>query len=250
MAILDKTDNHWSLPKDFDLNVLARCCGTKPKIILGSYQLLIEMKWISVGVDEDQKQFIFAPNYAKYRGNRVHEKETVKQVSSSPPYLPFPLKEIHKEKVTELDTSEEHFEKFWKAYPARKGKKLDKPEAQKRFLALGEEDRILSVQAAKNYSESEMVTKGMGIKDAKRFLGTGKGNEPWRDWIEPEQKATVSGSPIEGACTHRIDVDGRLKPCGQPARHTVGKTEMCEACYQAYQYEHVATEQHGVPHDD
>jgi hypothetical protein len=91
MAILDKTDNHWSLHKGFDLNVLARCCGTKPKKISGSYALLIEMKWISVGVDEDLNEFIFAPNYAKYRGNRVHEKEKVKQVSYSPPYLPLPL---------------------------------------------------------------------------------------------------------------------------------------------------------------
>jgi hypothetical protein len=125
MSILDKTDNHWSLHKDFDLNVLARCCGTKPKIILGSYQLLVDMKWISIGVDEDLKQFIFAPNYMKYRGNRVHEKEKVKPGSCSPPYLPFPLKEIHKEKRPALDHLERNlgaFEEFWKAYPKKVGK--------------------------------------------------------------------------------------------------------------------------------
>jgi hypothetical protein len=168
----------------------------------------------------------------------------------TPSPSPSPNKEIYKEKVPELDTSNEHFEKFWQAYPPRNGKKFGRPATLTLFLKLSLEDQLLAIQSAKNYSESEMVKKGIGIKDPKRFLGNGKSYEYWREWIEPEQKTTVNGSPIGGACTHRLDVDGRLKPCGQPARHTVGKTEMCEACHQAYQQERVATERHGAAHDD
>lgn len=98
MAILERTENHWSLHKNFDLNVLARSCGTKPKIILGSYQLLIDMKWISVGVDGDLNQFIYARNYMKYRGNRAHEKNMDEGGSCSPPYLDLPLPALEENK--------------------------------------------------------------------------------------------------------------------------------------------------------
>jgi len=104
MSILDKTGNHWSLHKDFDLNVLARCCGTKPKIILGSYQLLIDMNWISVAVDEGMDMFIYAPNFLKYRGNRVHGKEMPKRGSCSPPSLPFPSLPKDKEKTLKKES--------------------------------------------------------------------------------------------------------------------------------------------------
>ena len=256
LAILDQTDNYWNLHKGFDLGLLAGSCETKRQIIQRSFEHLKDINWLRVGIDPDQKSFIYAPKWAEYnqrredKGSMLDTTRYQESTYPTPSPTPSPYKEIYKEKNHDSDLSNEHFEEFWKTYPARNGKKLDKPEAQKRFLALGEEDRILAVQAAKNYSESEMVTKGMGIKDAKRFLGIGKGNGPWRDWIEPEQKTTVSGSPVGGACTHRIDVEGRLKPCGQPARFTVGKTEMCEACHQAYQKEHVATERHGGAHDD
>ena len=82
----------------------------------------------------------------------------------------------------------EFFDKvFWKLYPARNGKKLEKEETWKRFLKLAEEDKIKVTQAAKNYADSQAVQDGIGIRDPKRFLKDGKGNEPWRDWIEPEK---------------------------------------------------------------
>jgi hypothetical protein len=255
LAILDRTDNFLDLHRGFDLGLLAGLCETKRHIIQGSFEHLRDINWLRVGTDPDQKLFIYAPKWAEYNQRREdkgsmldttrYQDGTYPSPSPSPSPTPTPKKEIYKEKRPDLDHSEidlKAFEEFWEPYPARNGKKLDKPEAQKRFLALSEEERILAVQASKNYSESEMVKKGMGIKDPKRFLRDGKGNEPWRDWIEPEQKTTANGSPIGGACTRRIDVDGRLKPCGQPARFAVGKTGMCEACHQAYQKEHVATE--------
>jgi len=238
MAILDKTENHWSLPKDFDLNVLARCCGTKPRTILGSYQLLIDMKWISVGVDENLNQFILAPNYLKYRGNRVHEKEKVKRVSYMPPYLPLPIKEIHKEKrpnIELLKNDRKVFEEFWETYPARNGKKLEKSATEALFCKLSPTEQQQVVQAAQNYAASDLAEKGIGIKDPKRFLRNGKGNEPWRDWLEPEQPKKWNDS--DAVCARRIDVAGSLKFCGQPASTTVGKSPMCQDCYQVYQKE-------------
>jgi hypothetical protein len=80
------------------------------------------------------------------------------------------------------------FTAFWSAYPARNGKKLDKEETFRRYCLIAEAELELVNTAAKNYADSEMIQKGIGIKDPKRFLLDGKGNEYWRQWIEPENK--------------------------------------------------------------
>lgn len=246
MSILDKTENHWALHKDFDLNVLARCCGTKPRIILGSYQLLIDMNWISVGVNEGLNQFIYARNYTKYRGNRVHENDMTKQVSCSPPYLPLPLKERDKAKVSNSVQKKETldaFEEFWESFPARNGKKLGKPETQVLFLELTKENQSLAIQAAKNYSESERVKDGIGIRDPKRFLKNGKGSQPWHDWIEPE--VSQNGKGELKLCSSRIEVEGNLKTCKRPATKMVGKSFICDGCYDRYQKKQESVQQKG-----
>lgn len=81
------------------------------------------------------------------------------------------------------------FEEFWTHYPMRNGKRLGKPEAYTKFQQLTPNDRPLVLIAVKHYAESELVQKGIGIKDAHRWLRASKGNDPWRDWITPEQKA-------------------------------------------------------------
>ncbi|OPY03528.1 MAG: hypothetical protein A4E60_00193 [Syntrophorhabdus sp. PtaB.Bin047] len=80
------------------------------------------------------------------------------------------------------------FTAFWSAYPARNGKKLDKEETFRRYCLIAEAELELVNTAAKNYADSEMIQKGIGIKDPKRFLLDGKGHEYWRQWIEPENK--------------------------------------------------------------
>ena len=255
LAILDRTDNYWDLQKEFDLGLLAGSCETKRHIIQRSYEHLRDINWLRVGIDPDQKSFIYAPKWAEYnqrredKGSMLDTTRNQESTYPTPSPTPSPYKEIYKEKVSELQTSNEHFEEFWETYPPRNGKKFGRPTTLTLFVKLSLEDQRLAIQAANNYSKSDMVKKGIGIKDPKRFLGNSKSDVYWREWIEPEQKTTVNGSPIGGACTHRIDVDGRLKPCGQPARFTVGKSPMCEACHQAYQHERVATERHGVAHD-
>ncbi len=89
------------------------------------------------------------------------------------------------------------FEMFWNLYPSRNGKKLEKQQALKKYSQLSPADRQLALVAVKNYASSELVVKGVGIRDAHRWICNGKGNEPFRDWITPEQPRTevTNGKP-------------------------------------------------------
>ena len=87
------------------------------------------------------------------------------------------------ETETEADLA---FEIFWDNYPSRNGKKLEKTATKAAFKKLSEEDQAAIAEAAKNYSNSQRVKDGIGVKDPKRFIKDGKGNEPWRDWETPE----------------------------------------------------------------
>ena len=93
-----------------------------------------------------------------------------------------------KKKIHDGPPAVDHgFEEFWELYPMRNGKRLGKPEALARFRQLKSEDRLLILTAVGNYAASEMTQKGIGIKDAHRWLRNGKDSEPWRDWLTPEQ---------------------------------------------------------------
>ena len=100
----------------------------------------------------------------------------------------------HKQELRELKKKRyvTFFDDFWRAYPIRNGRKVGKAETFKKFCQLKEVDLPLIVQAARNYSISEDVKAGIGIRDPKRFL---KDNY-WRDWIEPSEGESSSGSYI------------------------------------------------------
>lgn len=74
---------------------------------------------------------------------------------------------------------------FWNPYPLRSGRRLGKPEALRKWLALTEEDRTNVGIAVKHYAASPDVQNCIGIKDPHRWLRNGKAIEPWRDWLEP-----------------------------------------------------------------
>ena len=109
------------------------------------------------------------------------------------------------------------FEEFWEVYPKRNGKRVGKPEAERKFRSLGPADRQLVLTAARNYGNSELVRKGVGIKDPHRFLQNGKGDQPWREWLTPEELSNGHGHAP--TCTKRIHVPGNqlLRDCDQPA---------------------------------
>lgn len=86
------------------------------------------------------------------------------------------------------DKQKKMFETFWKIYPARDGVKQDKKETQLKFYAINEDQLELLIKATINYARSKTAKDGYA-KDPKRFLRDGRGNEPWRDWIEIAGKA-------------------------------------------------------------
>ena len=76
---------------------------------------------------------------------------------------------------------EEVFEEFWKLYPRRKGKKLKKAAAKRKFMNLKRADHDPILQAARHYAMSQTATDGYAM-DAVRFLN----DDNWQDWIKPE----------------------------------------------------------------
>lgn len=116
------------------------------------------------------------------------------------------------------------FEEFWKLYPARGGKKPEKKAALKNFSQLSAEDRQLILVAVKHYAES-----GRWPKDPHRWVRTAKGDEPWRDWVEPEEpsKPLQNGHSPSLTCSKRVQgpSDRFLRPCGQQASPESRKDE-------------------------
>lgn len=92
---------------------------------------------------------------------------------------------------------------FWEPYPKRNGKRIGKEAAYKKYLEVKKEDRELLHQAVKNYANSKMVKKGIGIKDPKRFITNRDNPEYWREWIEPEEPQ------VEGKSSVQLDAAGR-----------------------------------------
>lgn len=75
-------------------------------------------------------------------------------------------------------THKEPFERFWKAYPARNGKKLERKETYKLYCKIKITELPLVDKAVKNYARSESAREGFA-RDPKRFFK----NDFWRDWV-------------------------------------------------------------------
>lgn len=118
LAILDRTDNFWDLHKGFDAGLLAGTCETKKRIIQRSFEHLKDINWLRVGIDPDQKLFIYAPKWAEYNKRREDKgamRDTTRyqqgtyptpSPSPSPTPSPFLKKEIDKEKSLSPNISE------------------------------------------------------------------------------------------------------------------------------------------------
>lgn len=75
---------------------------------------------------------------------------------------------------------------FWKPFPSRKGKKLLKDTAKKRFLALSPEDQRLCCAAVKAYARYCQEANRLP-KDPPRFIN-GQDGELWREFIPAATK--------------------------------------------------------------
>ena len=129
-------------------------------------------------------------------------------------------KEIHVPPAVE-------FEKFWGLYPMRNGKRLGKLEALRKWNRLSVQDRQEVLIAVLHYAHSKTVSDGIGIKDPHRWLGNGKKDKPWEEWIEPEHVQPSNGHGRSLTCTKRVQGPGDtfLRPCGQPASPESRQTE-------------------------
>ncbi|MBS0164744.1 MAG: hypothetical protein JSR29_01550 [Nitrospira sp.] len=135
----------------------------------------------------------------------------------SPKRSPSQEQEQEQEQEQDVPPAVDHdFEDFWKSYPARNGKRLGRAEAVQKWNRLKTEDRKQVLIAVHHYANSKLVSEGIGIKDPHRWLINGKGNEPWRDWIEPERPVVLNGHASPQSCTKRVQKGEFLKPCGAP----------------------------------
>ena len=75
---------------------------------------------------------------------------------------------------------------FWDNYPKRNGKRIGKEKTKELFFKLKPKDLTNIIIAVKNYAESELVKKDIGIKDPQRFISNRDNKEYWKEWMEPE----------------------------------------------------------------
>jgi hypothetical protein len=73
----------------------------------------------------------------------------------------------------------EEFERFWRAYPSRNGRKNGKRAAFDLWRRIAADDRDLLVAAAEKYAASLTAKRGFA-RDPERFLK----REWWRDWVD------------------------------------------------------------------
>ncbi|WP_417736294.1 hypothetical protein [Rosistilla oblonga] len=136
----------------------------------------------------------------KRAGKKVSRPKTGRQPGANQdgkpaPYQPNP---IPNPKTDASLFPEVAFEEFWKAYPARNGKKLEKAKAVKAFAKINSAEHTNVMQAVRNLTAS-----GQHPKDAFRFLA-----DSWREWV-----TAPSTGPSE---THRTQIIKRAKPMEIP----------------------------------
>ncbi|MGP0594202.1 hypothetical protein ACTRXD_16915 [Nitrospira sp. T9] len=224
LATLDRTDNFWDLHRGFDLGLLAASCQTKAGIIRGSYEHLVNINWLRVGVDQDMKLFIYAPNWAKYNKKRedkgsmkdsLREDEKLHPIPSPIP-SPNPKKEEKSSAILDKPKrpTRQSFEEWWQkeilTSPAYSGVDLQRElEKMKVWLTL---------------------PKAKGRKLTMKFALA------WLNKIDPGESVNGHGSSTGSkGCWKRIPDGDSLRPCkatvvglvnGNPfcAEHTIPTT--------------------------
>jgi biotin operon repressor len=126
-------------------------------------------------------------NMATYQPTEIKsDSKSDKQVTSKCLASDTNKNEKNEKNEKNKDIYEISFSEFWDISPARNGKKIDKPTAMEKFSKIKESDLAKIIVAVHNYAESEMVKKGIGIKDPHRFISNRENKEYWKEWIEPE----------------------------------------------------------------
>jgi hypothetical protein len=118
------------------------------------------------------------------------------------------------EGVGRADNVTPAFETAWQAYPARRGKKLNKPKALTAFRQIKPRDWDDVLVAIGNIAASDQGKRGM-VEDMHRFLCH------WGDWLEPEivtAQPAVNGRYIPSEAELDAYLDDVLGPPKNGAR--------------------------------
>lgn len=116
---------------------------------------------------------------------------------------------------TDVDP-EDRFGEFWNAWPARNGKKLNKPKARQQWRSkVKPDERDAAIRGAHHYRQAyEADLPGVGAMDAFRWLR----DRSWPDWQEPATPPARRGKrdgPAPPAGPDADYLDG-LYPPGDP----------------------------------
>lgn len=93
------------------------------------------------------------------------------------------------------------FEKFWKIYPARNGKKIGKDKSLSLFSNLSAKNQDAVLIAVENYASADT---GYSVDPVRFFKSNKCPNGLWREWLEPAEEAKTPAQLKEEA---RIDAE-------------------------------------------
>lgn len=120
-------------------------------------------------------------------GNPILLNQKDKQKDNLSDNLNANLQTTPSSSTSSSNTQTRAFSDFWNQYPSRNGVKRGKADAEMEFLRLGERDLLDVLKAVANYANSPDILKGVGVRDAVRFLK----KSYWREWVNVEGIANV-----------------------------------------------------------
>ena len=185
-----KMDETGRCHAEYSIQKWCRLLGLKQKKLISFLELTENQLKTKVVYSENIIR-IEIPNLLKKRDNYTkHLQATITATSSQEVEVDKEV-EVEVDKEIKIETVvNQHdisFGEFWEIAPARNGKKIGKTEAIKKFYKLKAGDLANVIVAVHNYAESEMVKKGIGIKDPHRFISNRDNPNYWKEWMEPEE---------------------------------------------------------------
>lgn len=161
---------------------LSKATGISQQSIRTGLTRLKSTKEITIK-STSQYSVITICNYDKYQTSKYEINQQVNQLSNKPSTSDQPAIN-HKQEYKEVKNIKNNiythdFERFWKAYPNRHGRKVGKFATFKYYqkkLLNGDKESVIA--AASNYANSKTAKDGYA-KDPIRFLK----DDFWRDWI-------------------------------------------------------------------
>jgi hypothetical protein len=104
-----------------------------------------------------------------------------------------------KEKKSKEEKYKGAFELFWKTYPSRNGKKLEKGKTEETYFKIHERHYGDIIRAVRNYAEDKSILEGIGIRDPKRFLK----DDYWKEYLSTTTQTGNAGKTAEAGSMQR-----------------------------------------------